>query len=282
METKHLVVIGDCRKMQELTDGSIQLIVTSPPYFDVKDYGHVKGNIGSIHSYEEYLLEMRQVFKECYRVLAPGRYLCVNISDIISDHVKFSLPSHLCTILQDVGFDYREDIIWKKPDGLGAGGTGAGRRFGIFIQNPFPMYYYPNNIYEHILVFRKGKFDFKQATTKQKSSSKLDSEKIRSKFHSDIWEFAPATKNQFSQGSHPAIFPDILPTTLISLYSFKGDTILDPFLGSGTTTKAAKSLGRSSVGYELNKAYLSLIAGKAGFDEPDKNFQVLVQGGVAS
>ena len=283
MGTEHKIVIGDSRNMRELKDGSIQLIVTSPPYFNVKRYGDGKDNIGSIDAFSDYLNEMRSVFSECYRVLEDGRYLCVNISDVISNKKKYSIPAHFCIMLQKLGFEYREDIIWKKPDGLGSGGaTSAGKRFGVFLQHPFPMYYYPNNIYEHILVFRKGKFNFKNTTDEQKMDSRPDLDKMKNKFNSDIWEFTPSIKNQYTRDSHPAMFPETLPEALISLYSYKGEIVLDPFLGSGTTMKVARYPERSSVGYEINPDYLRIIAGKIGSSHPDSQIRFIRHGGVAS
>src|SRR3989338_3758922 len=263
--TSHRIVIGDARNMAEVKDNSVQLIVTSPPYFNVKDYGI--DNIGSINEYEIYLRAMRQVFSECYRVLQEGRYVCVNVSDVISDHRKYPIPYHYVWILQRVGFDYREDILWKKPSGIGSkSSSGGSKRFGTLIQNPYPMYYYPNNIYEHILVFRKGKFDFKKVPKEKKESSKIDIEYAKKHWCTDIWEMNPETKNQYNKNSHPAMFPEELPEALIRLYTYENETVLDPFLGSGTTSKVAKELGRNSIGYEINKAYLEVMKSKVGLE----------------
>ncbi|VVB59849.1 Modification methylase MjaI [uncultured archaeon] len=261
MNPKHIVVIGDSRNMQEVPDNSVQLIVTSPPYFNVKEYG--RENIGSINEFSKYLQEMQQVFNECYRVLEYGRYICVNISDIISDKAKYPIPAHYILMLQRAGFEYREDIIWKKPSGVGAnGGSGAGKRFGIFIRHPYPMYYFPNNVFEHILVFRKGKFDYKKLTEEDKRRAAMDIEFIKENWNCDIWNMCPETKNQYID-PHPAMFPEELPEALIRLYTFEGEIVLDPFLGSGTTTKVAASLNRLSIGYEINREYLPVIQKKA-------------------
>jgi site-specific DNA-methyltransferase (adenine-specific) len=271
--SRHMVVIGDCRNMVEVKDNSIQLIVTSPPYFNVKDYGI--DNIGSITEYETYLMAMRQVFSECYRVLAEGRYLCVNVSDVIINGTKYPIPFHHAHMLQKAGFEYREDIIWKKPSGMRS--QGNGRRFGTTIQNPYPMYYYPNNMFEHILVFRKSKFDFKELDESKKESSKIDLEKAKEKWSNDIWEMLPASKNQYNKDIHPAMFPEELPEALISLYSYEGETVLDPFLGSGTTTKVARQLNRNSISYETNRAYLETIKKKIGYSEGDPDFRILIR-----
>ncbi len=262
MEKNHLVVIGDSRHMTEVPDSSVQLIVTSPPYFDVKDYG--AENIGSLDDFNEYLQEMQSVFRECYRVLEKGRYICVNICDIISHECKYPIPAHYVLLLQRAGFDYREDIIWRKPSGIGAKkGSGAAKRFGLFIQHPYPMYYFPNNIFEHILVLRKGKFDYKQVSQEEKKQATVDIEEAKRRWNSDIWDMHPETKNQYNRETHPAMFPEELPEALIRLYTYEGETVLDPFLGSGTTTKVAASLDRRSIGYELNRSYLPLIRQKS-------------------
>ena len=124
---------------------------------------------------------MRQAFSECYRVLEEGRYICVNISDIISGETKYPIPCHFVGILQRAGFHYREDILWKKPSGLG-----SCKRFGTLIQNPYPLYYYPNVVYEHILIFRKGDFNFKSLTYNQKQKSKIDIRNARLRWSTNI------------------------------------------------------------------------------------------------
>ena len=204
MKTKHLVVIADSRKMPELENESVHLVVTSPPYFNVKNYGSVAGNIGAIDDYLTYLRSMETVFRECYRVLQTGRYICVNISDVISGGRKYPIPGHFVFLLEQAGFTYREDMIWKKPDGIGQNaGSGAAKRFGILIQHPYPMYYYPNNVYEHILVFRKGVFNFRKPTTEQKLDAKLDIDEAMKRWNTDIWAMAPETATAMLPARRP-------------------------------------------------------------------------------
>ncbi|VVB58650.1 Modification methylase MjaI [Candidatus Anstonella stagnisolia] len=278
METKYSVVIGDARNMAELPDESVQLVVTSPPYFNVKDYGDDDANIGAIDDYVSYLGAVEAVFRECYRVLEDGRYCCVNISDVISGGRKYPIPFHYVFMLERSGFIYRDNIIWKKPDGIGQNArSGAAKRFGVLMQNPYPMYYYPNNIYEHILIFRKGVFNFRKPTMQQKVGAMLDIEQAKKRWNTDIWTMAAATVNQYTK-VHPAMFPEELPEGLIRLYTFKGETVLDPFLGSGTTLKVARALSRGCIGYEINPDYLPLIRKKAGFDLEGK-LDVKYQGG---
>ena len=262
MKENHLVVIGDSHRMDEIETNSVQLIVTSPPYFNVKDYG--VENVGSIDDFHEYLQEMQLVFDECYRVLEKGRYMCVNICDTITDEIKYPIPAHYVIMLQRSGFEYREDIIWKKPPGTNPKSSrGAAKRFGLLIQYPYPMYYFPNNIFEHILVFRKGKFDYKQVTPEEKQEAAIDVEEARKRWSCDIWDLSPEIKNQYTKDTHPAMFPEELPEALIRLYTYPGETVLDPFLGSGTTTKVASKLDRRSIGYEINPRFLPLIRKKA-------------------
>ncbi|MFA5105334.1 MAG: site-specific DNA-methyltransferase [Candidatus Micrarchaeia archaeon] len=276
---KHKIVFGNSQFMREVGDQSVQLVVTSPPYFDVKDYGNLRGNIGAISSYKKYLKAVGEVFTECYRVLEEGRYCAVNISDIISAAHKYPIPAHYVSLLEGIGFTYRDDIIWKKPSGVGANGAGgASKRFGVFMQNPYPMYYYPNNIHEHILIFRKGRFDFKKLSAKKTEQAKLDILEAKDFISNDIWEFCPQIKNQYNELDHPAMFPDILPETLIRLYTYQGETVLDPFLGSGTTTKAAKKLNRHSIGYELNPQFLQVMKRRIGFSDDDKDVEVVFRG----
>ncbi len=269
--TRHQIVIGDAFNMAELDDESIQLVVTSPPYFNVKDYG--TENIGSIDSYAEYLRSLRQVFQECYRVLAKGRYACVNISDVHSGGKKYPIHAHCISILQRCGFKYVDNIIWKKPAGRSSRAcSGSAKRFGTLIQHPYPMYYYPNNTYEHILVFRKGDFDYKTITHDQKEDSKIDIQYARLHWNTDIWEMMPETRK-----NHPAMFPEALPKALIQLYSFKEEAVLDPFLGSGTTMRAAKLLDRSCIGYEINEDYLGIIKSKVEYFKDPYSFEILIK-----
>lgn len=141
------------------------------------------------------------------------------------------------------------------------------------------MYYYPNNLYEHVLVFRKGKFDFDSVPKKKKQESKIDIEYAKKHWANDIWEMLPETVNQFNKGAHPAMFPEELPEALIRLYSYKGEIVLDPFLGSGTTTKVARQLERNSVGYEINRAYLDTIKIKTNYRHGDPDFEIVIRTG---
>ncbi|MFN3869873.1 MAG: DNA-methyltransferase [Aquificaceae bacterium] len=259
------LIIGDSRSMQEIGDGEIDLIVTSPPYWHIKDYG-VKGQIGYGQGLHEYLKDLYMVWKECYRVLREGGRLCINVGDQFSRSVLYGrykvVPIHAEVIVQceSLGFDYMGSIIWQKKTTMNT--TGGANIMGSF---PYP----PNGIveidYEFILIFKKPGRN-KKVEKHIKEASKLTKEEWKEYF-SGHWRFAGAKKL-----NHEAMFPEELPKRLIKMFSFVGDTVLDPFLGSGTTMKVALQLGRNAIGYEINKNFLNLIISKVG---QEKNVEII-------
>jgi site-specific DNA-methyltransferase (adenine-specific) len=241
--------------MSELKDESVHLVVTSPPYWQLKDYGN--GNqIGFNDSYEEYINNLNLVWKECYRVLHKGCRLGVNIGDQFARSVYYGrykiipIREEIIKFCETIGFDYMGAIIWQKV-------TTCNTTGGATIMGSFP---YPRNgiiklDYEFILIFKKlGEPPKVSRETKEKS--KLTTEEWN-KYFSGHWNFAGER-----QDKHLAMFPEELPKRLIKMFSFVGDTVLDPFLGSGTTCLAAKNLNRNSVGYEINKDFLPAIKEK--------------------
>lgn len=250
------IIIGDSRKMVELGDSTIDLAITSPPYWHIKDYG-VKGQIGYGQTLHEYLKNLYLVWEETYRVLKPGSRLCVNIGDqflraIIYGRYKIApLHSEIITQCEKIGYDYMGSIIWQKKTTMNT--TGGASVMGSY---PYP----PNGLveidYEFILIFKKP--GSRSISYELKEKSKLSKEEWKEYF-SGHWNFAGER-----QTDHEAMFPEELPTRLIKMFSFVGDTILDPFLGSGTTCRSASKLGRNSVGYEINENFLRIIKEKIG------------------
>jgi len=242
--------------MEEIPDGSVHLMVTSPPYFNAPfDYK------GLFKSYGQYLGVLRKFAEETYRVLQEGRIAILNIDDMLIDGEKFPIVADATKIFQKADFRYRDRIIWKKPDGY----LRISRRSGVILQNPYPMYFYPDNLLESIVILQKGKFDYRSISKEIREESKVDTKEFLSKkWYATFWEM-----NNVMPGSHLekdiAAFPIELPYRLIKLFSYKGETILDPFAGSGTTMKVARDLGRNSIGFEIKKSLVPIIKEKLGF-----------------
>ena len=246
------LIQADSRAMPELADASVDLVVTSPPYWHIKDYG-VPGQLGYGQSLHEYLRDLYRVWAEVYRVLRPGRRLCVNIGDQFARAVIYGrykvIPLHAEVIAQAerIGFDYLGAIIWQKRTTMNT--TGGATVMGSY---PYP----PNGIveidYEYILIFKKpGRGPKVPAEVKE--ASRMTKEEWKT-FFSGHWVFGGAR-----QVEHEAVFPPELPRRLIRMVSFVGETVLDPFVGSGTTLTQAVQLGRNAIGYEINPRFVALI-----------------------
>jgi site-specific DNA-methyltransferase (adenine-specific) len=243
--------------MDELSDSSIHLVITSPPYWQLKDYG-AKNQIGFNDSYQSYIDNLNKVWKECYRVLRPGCRLCVNIGDqfaraiIYGRYKVIPIRTEIIKYCESIGYDYMGAIIWQKVTTCKT--TGGATVMGSY---PYPRGGIIKIDYEFILVFKKLGKDLKPPR-EIKEKSRLSNEEWNEYFNGH-WNFAGEKQN-----GHIAMFPLELPRRLIKMFSFYGDTVLDPFLGSGTTSKAALELGRNSVGYEINKEFLETIRTKIG------------------
>lgn len=259
--TQHKIVFGDSRRMSQIADKSVQLIITSPPYWQLKDYG-TDDQIGFNNSYEEYINNLNLVWKECDRVLAPGCRLCINIGDQFARSVYYGrykvipIRTEIIRFCETLGMDYMGAIIWQKTTTMNTSGGGA-------IMGSFP---YPRNgilkmDYEFILLFKKLGTPPKP-TMEQKEKSEISKEEWNQYFSSH-WNF-----NGVKQYEHIAMFPEELPKRLIKMFSFVGETVLDPFAGSGTTSLAAKNLGRNSIGYEINRDFKTVIEEKIGGNQP--------------
>jgi site-specific DNA-methyltransferase (adenine-specific) len=248
--------------MNLLRDESVHLIITSPPYWQLKDYG-TKEQIGFHTDYENYINNLNLVWKECYRVLYEGCRLCVNIGDQFARSVYYGrykvipIREEVIRFCESIGFDYMGAIIWQKVTTSHT--TGGGVQMGSY---PYPRNGILKLDYEFILIFKKLG-NAPKPTMEQKELSKITPEEWNT-FFTGHWNF-PGTK----QNEHIAMYPEILPQRLIKMFSFVGEMILDPFLGSGTTSLAAKNLDRNSTGYEINSEFISIIKNKLNVSQGD-------------
>lgn len=258
--TNHKIYFGDSRVLNKIEDKSVQLIITSPPYWQLKDYGS-NNQIGFNNSYEEYINNLNLVWMECERILSEGCRLCINIGDQFARSVYYGrykvvpIRTEIIRFCETLKMDYMGAIIWQKATTMNTSGGGA-------IMGSFP---YPRNgilkiDYEFILIFKKLGNPPKP-TLEQKENSIMTKEEWNQYFSSH-WNFSGV-----KQSEHIAMFPEELPKRLIKMFSFSGETIFDPFLGSGTTTLAAKNLGRNSIGYEINKEFESVIKEKLNINQ---------------
>ena len=261
MQTTHDIIIGDSRCMDCLKDGSVQLAITSPPYWQLKDYG--TGNqIGYHHSYETYVNHLNLVWKECHRVLESGCRLCVNIGDQFARSVYYGrykvipIRTEIIKFCEAIGFDYMGAIIWQKKTTTNT--TGGASLMGSY---PYPRNGILSIDYEFILLFKKLG-NPKKPDRARKLASALSKEEWKTYFQGH-WNFGGVR-----QDGHIAMFPEELPHRLIKMFSFVGDTVLDPFLGSGTSSLLAKKLDRNSVGFEINEKFKPIIENKMEVRSP--------------
>jgi site-specific DNA-methyltransferase (adenine-specific) len=259
----HRVVFGDCREMREIPDDSIQLMVTSPPYYNAPfDYPDL------FKDYAEFLRLVRAFSKDLYRVMAPGRVACFVTDDMLVKGEKYPVVADVTRLMLNAGFRYRDRIVWVKPKGY----VRISRRSGVVIQHPYPMYYYPDNIQESILIFQKGKFDYsyvRNLPSQKREMSRIPLDDYNGEeWHLTVWKITNVLPLGPRIEKGVAAFPEEIPRRLIRLFSFYGETVLDPFLGSGTTMKVAQELGRNSWGFEIDRGLKRIIRQKMA-----RNFQ---------
>jgi len=248
MGNKHVLINGDSRNMAKMADQSVHFIVTSPPYWQLKDYG-TTNQIGFHDSYEAYINDLNLVWMECARILHDGCRLCINIGDQFARSVYYGrykvipIRTEIIRFCEHIGLDYMGSVIWQKQTTMHT--TGGGAVMGSF---PYPRNGILKIDYEFILIFKK-QGNAPKPTTEQKEASILTKEEWNEYFKSH-WTF-PGAK----QDGHIAVFPVELPLRLIKMFSFVGETVFDPFMGSGTTALAAQISGRNSMGYEINSEF---------------------------
>ncbi|MHC1592742.1 MAG: DNA-methyltransferase [Methermicoccaceae archaeon] len=274
--TKNRLIFGNARDMGELEDSSVHLVITSPPYFNAPfDYP------GLFESYEQFLTLMRDVARELKRVLAQGRVAALVVDDTLIEGRKYPVVADITKTFLEEGFKYREKLVWLKPEGY----IRISRRSGVVLQHPYPMYYYPDNLQESILLFQNGNFDYKTIPQSTRESSKIDiSEYQREKWYLNVWDITNVLPNNNRLEKGIAAFPEELPYRLIKLFSYKGETVLDPFMGSATTLKVADELGRRAVGYELDIELLDVVKEKLKLGQSTlegvRSFEVVVRDDV--
>ncbi|UCH88784.1 MAG: site-specific DNA-methyltransferase [Thermoplasmata archaeon] len=274
MKTHHKIILGDSRKMQEVEDESVHLIITSPPYWQLKDYGEER-QIGFHHSYEDYINNLNLVWNECSRVLHKGCRLCINIGDQFARSVYYGrykvipIRTEMIKFCESANFDYLGAIIWQKITTTHT--TGGANIMGSY---PYPRNGILKLDYEFILIFKKYG-EGPKVGRDAKNASKLSADEWNEYF-AGHWNF-PGEK----QTKHLAMFPEELPRRLIKMFSFEGEVVLDPFLGSGTTSLAARNLGRNSIGYEINTDFLPTIKEKLDLNQTkliqDSEFELITQ-----
>jgi DNA modification methylase len=253
-KTSHHLRLGDARDLTWLRDESVHLVVTSPPYWTLKEYKHSKGQLGDIVDYEAFLAELDKVWRECSRVLAPGGRICCVVGDICvprrrgGKHYIMPLHADIQTRARRVGLDCLTPVMWHKiANGVTeAEGNGAG-----FYGKPYQPGGIIKNDVEYILFLRKGD-GYRRVTQVQKSLSMLTKREMQAWFRS-FWTDIRGTS---TRAGHPAPFPVSLAERLLLMFSFAGDTVLDPFTGTGSTNVAAYHTGRNSIGVEIEPTYL--------------------------
>ena len=253
--TLHRLIQADARSLPFLPDGSVHLVLTSPPYWNLKRYNESEGQLGHINDYETFLAELGKVFKECFRVLVPGGRLVCVVGDVclsrrqFGRHVVFPLHADICVICRRLGFDNLNPIIWHKI----ANANYEVQNGTKFLGKPYEPNAIIKNDIEFILMQRKPG-GYRQPTLEQRRLSMIDKKDYDTRFR-QFWNITGASTRE-----HPAPFPIELASRLVRMFSFWGDTVLDPFCGTGTTMVAALKWQRHSIGVEIDRDYCRLAA----------------------
>lgn len=254
-KTKQRLINGDARDLFFLPDESIHLVITSPPYWNLKRYNENPYQLGHINDYESFLGELEKVWKEVFRVLVPGGRLVCVVGDVcvsrrkFGRHLVFPLHADICVQCRKIGFDNLNPIIWYKI----ANASFEVENGSKFLGKPYEPNAIIKNDMEFILMQRKPG-GYRKPTEIQRKLSKIDKQDFNLWFK-QIWNITGA-----STRSHPAPFPFELASRLVRMFSFQGDTILDPFCGSGTTMISSLRYGRNSIGIDIEPEYCRMAA----------------------
>ena len=247
------VKVGDARDLSWILDGSVHLVVTSPPYWNLKRYNECPGQLGHIEEYEVFLDELTQAFRECYRLLVPGGRLVCVIGDVCLSrrkngrHLVMPLHADICVRCRHIGFDNLNPIIWHKISNASFEVENGTK----FLGKPYEPNAIIKNDIEFILMQRKPG-GYRKPSEQQRRLSRISKAEFDEWFRQ--WWVLPGCSNHH----HPAPFPYELAYRLIRMFSFWGDTVLDPFCGTGTTLLAALNTGRNAIGVDIDTHYTDL------------------------
>jgi site-specific DNA-methyltransferase (adenine-specific) len=253
--TTHRLVHGDARDLSFLQDESIHLVVTSPPYWNLKQYNDNQNQLGHISGYEQFLTELTKVWRECFRILVPGGRLVCVVGDVCLSrkkygrHVVVPLHADICVACRKIGFDNLNPIIWHKISNANYEVQNGTK----FLGKPYEPNAIIKNDIEFILMQRKPG-GYRKPTNTQRDKSRIE-KKDYDEWFRQSWNITGA-----STKSHPAPFPIELAYRLVRMFSFFGDTVLDPFCGTGTTMIAAMKCDRNSIGIEIDSEYCQMAA----------------------
>ncbi|SDJ62975.1 DNA modification methylase [Halovenus aranensis] len=257
LPSDHKLYLGDARDLSMIEEESVELVVTSPPYFDIKDYENGTGGedqLGDLEGYEQFNREIDKVWKQCYEKLVPGGRMCVVVGDVLRSRSEYGrhrvLPLHAtiqehCT---DLGFDNLAPIIWYKIGNASLEAGGNAR----FLGKPYEPGAVIKNDIEYILLFRKPG-GYRSPSTAERILSLIEADEHQKMFR-QLWDDIKGEP----QTDHPAPFPAELAERLIRMFSFTGDTVVDPFAGSGSTAVGASRCGRNSISVELEEQYFEV------------------------
>jgi modification methylase len=255
----HVLRLGDAREMSWIPDESVHLVLTSPPYWTLKEYNEHPDQLGSVEDYESFQDELDKVWTHCYRVLVPGGRLVCVVGDVClarrrnkGRHMVVPLHADISVRCRRIGFDYLTPIFWHKI----ANASYEVENGSGFLGKPYEPNAIVKNDVEYILMLRKHG-GYRKPTEEQRRLSKMTKEE-HAKWFRSMWQDLPGASTR----EHPAPYPVELAYRLVRMFSFVGDTVLDPFLGSGSTTLGAALANRNSIGNELDPHYFQLAKDK--------------------
>ena len=254
-QTTHRLIQGDARRLDFIPDESIHLVVTSPPYWILKRYNENPDQLGHVEDYERFIEDLSKVWKHAYRILVPGSRLVCVVGDVCLSrrkhgrHVVVPLHADICVSCRKIGFDNLNPIIWHKISNASYEVSNGGR----FLGKPYEPNAIIKNDIEFILMQRKPG-GYRSPTPQQRELSRISKKDFR-KWFQQFWNMSGASTRE-----HPAPFPLELASRLVRMFSFYGDTVLDPFVGSGTTMVAALRANRHSIGLDIDAEYCRMAA----------------------